>query len=45
MKWRKRYFDFVRAAWDGKGQSSTFKRIFEPDLERLKKDFEAWIRG
>ena len=43
--WQRRFRDFVREAYAGKGTSSTFKKLMGTDLDKAKKGFEAYIRG
>jgi hypothetical protein len=42
---RKKFFEFVKEAYVGKGTSSTFKKIMGADLPKLKKSFESYLTG
>jgi hypothetical protein len=41
--WRSKFIEFVRAAYTGKGTSSTFKKIMGSDFERMKKGYEPYL--
>ena len=43
--WQRKFLDFVREAYAGKGTSSTFKKLMGGDLEKMKKGFETYVRG
>ena len=36
-EYRARFFDYLREAFAGKGQSSTFRKIFRKDLKAIEK--------